>query len=149
MHGLAIESERNRQCMVEAGVVNAMVHVITKSFKQGKTRCLEEALIVLRLLWSSAAMVNNMKHLVGENLDFINSLTWILQLHKVDNNVKMVNEVMPILKSTIEVANSTLLGILKPEFFIEIVTVIENNKTLSLQAIKSGFACPYRNVPIG
>ncbi|KAE9585634.1 putative aminoacyltransferase, E1 ubiquitin-activating enzyme [Lupinus albus] len=137
MHGLAIESERNRQCMVEAGVVNAMVHVITKSFKQGRTRCLEEALTILCLLWNSAAMVNNMKHLVGENLDFINSLTWILQLHQVDNNVKMVNEVIPILKSTIEVANSTILGNLKLEFFIEIISIIKNNRALSLHAIKS------------
>ncbi|CAL0332156.1 unnamed protein product [Lupinus luteus] len=149
MHGLAIESERNRQCMVEAGVVNAMVHVIAKSFKQGRTRCLEEALIILRLLWNSAAMVNNMKHLVGENFDFINSLIWILQLHKVDNNIKMVNEVMPILKSTIEVANSTIVGNLKLDFFIEIVSVIENNRALSLQAIKSALHVLIETCPLG
>ncbi|KAK7261163.1 hypothetical protein RIF29_27468 [Crotalaria pallida] len=151
MHALAMESERNRKCMAEAGVAEVMVQEITKSFKQGRTTCLVEALTILRLLWSTSAMVNNMKHLVGENLDFINSLTWILQQHhdEADNIIKMVNEAMPILKSTIEVANSTLLGSLNHEFFKEMVSVIKNNRALSLQAIKSALHVLIETCPLG
>ncbi|KAJ1414247.1 Zinc finger, RING/FYVE/PHD-type [Sesbania bispinosa] len=128
MHDLATQSERNRTCMAEAGVAKAMVMVIKNNFKEGKTTCLEEALRVLRLLWNPTMM----KPLVGEDLDFINSLTWILQLH----NVKMVNEVMPLLKLTIEVVDSTLFGSLRLEFFEEMVRVLKRRE-LSQQAIKS------------
>lgn len=90
---------------------------------------------------------NNMRPLVGETLDFINSLTWILQL-RIDNQVKMVNEAMPILKLTIEVTDSTLLGNLNHEFFREIVSVMRN-RALSQHAIKSALHVLIETCPLG
>ncbi|XP_027343353.1 E3 ubiquitin-protein ligase PUB23-like [Abrus precatorius] len=152
LHALAIESERNRRCMASAGVDEAMVHVIIKSFKQGKTTsCLEEALRILRLLWSPSVVAdnnnNNMKLMVGENIDFLNSLTWVLQLH-VNNKVKIINEAMPILKMVIEVKDSTPLGNLKLEFFGVIVSVMKN-RALSQQAIKSALHVLIETCPLG
>ncbi|XP_027348689.1 E3 ubiquitin-protein ligase PUB23-like [Abrus precatorius] len=139
LHALATESERNRTCMNEEGVAKAMVKVINKNFKEGNTTCIEEAMRIVHLLWNNQAMRmmtnNNMKNLVGENLDFINSLTWVLKLH-LNNNIKLVNEAVPLLKLTIEVADSTLLGSLSLEFFKEIVKVLKK-RALSQQAIKS------------
>ncbi|XP_061353670.1 E3 ubiquitin-protein ligase PUB23-like [Gastrolobium bilobum] len=146
LHDLATESERNRRCMASSGVAKAMVHLITKSFKQGNTTSLEESLRILRLLCSSD-MVDNMKHLVGENFDFLNSLTWILQL-EMDNDVKMINEAMPILKLAIEVKDSTPLGNLKLEFFRPIVSVLRN-RAISQHAIKSALHVLIETCPLG
>ncbi|KAG4387088.1 hypothetical protein JHK82_031139 [Glycine max] len=142
LHGLAT-TERNRICMAEAGVAKAMIKLINKSFKEGNTNlnnttCIEKVLRIVHVLWSNDQ--SSMKStLVGENnLDFINSLTWILKVHLDDNNIKMVNEAMPLLKLTIEVAaDSTLLGSLGLEFFKEIVRVLRKRALLSQQAIKS------------
>ncbi|KAK7375229.1 hypothetical protein VNO78_35923 [Psophocarpus tetragonolobus] len=150
LHVLAIENERNRRCMASAGVAEAMVHVITKSFTQGRTTsCVEEALRILRLLWSNANMVdnNNMKRLVGENFDFLNSLTWVLQL-QTKNNVKVINEAMPILKLVIESKDSTRLGNLKLEFFKVVVSVMKNRE-VSQQAIKSALHVLIETCPLG
>ncbi|KAK7324830.1 hypothetical protein VNO77_28702 [Canavalia gladiata] len=152
LHALATESERNRRCMASAGVAEAMVHhVIIKSFKQGKTMSsLEEALKILCLLWSPAYLVdnrNNLKNLIAENFDFLNSLTWILQLH-INKNVKIINEAMPILKLAVEVTDSTPLGNLEIEFFRVIVSVMKN-RALSQQAIKSALNVLIETCPLG
>ncbi|XP_020203428.1 E3 ubiquitin-protein ligase PUB23 [Cajanus cajan] len=143
LHALASQSERNRICMAEAGVAKAMVKVINQNFQNRNTTCMEEALRVVHLLWNTDH--NGMRTLVGENFDFINSLTWILQ-HHLDNK-KMVNEAMTLLKLTIEVADSTLLGSLSLEFFKEIVRVLRN-KALSQQAIKSALHVLTQTLPV-
>ncbi|XP_061374503.1 E3 ubiquitin-protein ligase PUB23-like [Gastrolobium bilobum] len=148
MLALATESERNRTCMAEEGVAKAMVMLINKNFKEGKNNCPEEALRIVHLLWNIPTMVNNMKHLVGKNLDFINSLTWILQLH-MDHNFKMVNEALTLLKLTIEVADSTPLGSLNLEFFREIMRVLRKRALLSQQAIKSALHVLIKTCPLG
>ncbi|OIW08461.1 hypothetical protein TanjilG_03137 [Lupinus angustifolius] len=143
---LATESERNRMCMVEEGVTKTMVMLINKSFKEGKTTCLEEVIKILRLLWNTQTMAHsNMQPLIG---DFIKSLTWILKL-KVDNNVKLVNKAMPLLKSTIEVYDSNRLGSLNIEFFREMVTVLRKKKSLSQPAIKSALHVLIETCPLG
>ncbi|CAJ1956225.1 unnamed protein product [Sphenostylis stenocarpa] len=150
LHNLAVENERNIRCMASAGVAEAMVHVITNRFRQDKTAsCVEEALRILRLLWSSANVVekNHMKSLVGQNCDFLNSLTWVLQLQS-KNNVKVINEAMPILKLTIEAKDSTPLGSLRLEFFRVIVSVMKNRE-LSQQAIKSALHVLIETCPFG
>ncbi|TKY67015.1 E3 ubiquitin-protein ligase PUB23 [Spatholobus suberectus] len=146
LHALASQSERNRTCMAEAGVAKAVIKVINKNFKEGNTTCIEEALRLVHLLWNNH---NSMKTLVGGNLDFINSLTWVLKLHLNDNNnIKMVNEAMPLLKLTIQVADSTLLGSLSLEFFKEVVSVLRK-RALSQQAIKSALHVLTETIPLG
>jgi len=150
LHKLAVESERNRRCMASAGVAEAMVHVIAKSFTQDKTTpCVEEALRILRLLWSSANAVDNnyMKRLLGQNFDFLNSLTRVLQL-QTKNKVKVINEAMAILKLTIEAEDSTPLGNLGVEFFRMVVNVMKNRE-VSLQAMKSALFVLIETCPLG
>ncbi|XLS50240.1 hypothetical protein HN51_010917 [Arachis hypogaea] len=147
LHGFAMESERTRTCMAEAGVANAMVIFINQRFQQGKTMCLEEALRILHLTWNIPSRTN-MKALVGENLDFINSLTWILHLNVHNNNVKIVNEAMPLLKLTIQNTNSTILGNLNFQFFKEMVRVL-GKRTISQQALKSTLQILIETCPLG
>ncbi|MED6119366.1 hypothetical protein PIB30_011169 [Stylosanthes scabra] len=146
LHGFAMESERNRASIAEAGVANAMVMLINHSFKQGKTMmCLEEALTILHVTWNIPCRTN-MKALVGENLDFINSLTWILNNN--NNNVKIVNQAMPLLKLTIENTNPTILGNLNFQFFKEMVRVL-GKRTISQQALKSTLQILTETCPLG
>ncbi|KAJ1400012.1 Zinc finger, RING/FYVE/PHD-type [Sesbania bispinosa] len=144
LHALATESERNRRCMAESGVAKAMIRLITKIFKQGNTTFLEESLRILRLLWSDNV---NMKRLIDESFDFFNSLTWILQLHH--NDVKVINEAMPIMKLAIEVKDSTFLGNLKVEFFRGIIMSVLKNRAISQQAIKSALHVLIETCPLG
>ncbi|KAJ7981242.1 RING-type E3 ubiquitin transferase [Quillaja saponaria] len=140
MKALAMENERNRSVMAEAGVAKALISLITRSFKEGRsssTTCILEALRILRLVWSNPS--SNIKPLVIENLEFINSLTWVLQEVHHDDHHKVVNEAMPVLQTTIRAASSSLLSRLKLEFFNEIVAVLKTHKLVqvSQQAIKS------------
>lgn len=146
---LAKQSERNRICMVEVGVTKAMVMVIKKKFKEGNTNGLEEGLKIIRLLWNEAMINNMMKPLVGKNMDFINSLTWILKIYIDANNFEMVNEVMPLLKLTIDVVDSNLLGNLNIEFFVTMVRVLRKRGLYSKQAIKSALYVLIETCPLG
>ncbi|CAI8616190.1 unnamed protein product [Vicia faba] len=137
IHDLAKQSERNRTCMVEVGVTKAMVMVIRKSFKQGNTICLEEGLKTISLLWHEAMVKNMIKPLVGGNMEFINSLAWILKIYIDNNDVKMVNEVMTLMKLTIDIVDSSLIGNLNIEFFRQIVRVLQKRGLFSKQTIKS------------
>ncbi|KEH40877.1 spotted leaf protein, putative [Medicago truncatula] len=136
---VAKQTERNRTCMVKVGVTKTMIMVIKKKFKQGNTIGLEEALKITRLLWNEATINNSVKLLVGKNMDFMNLLTWILKIYIDNNNFEMVNEVMPVLKLTIDVVDSNLLRNLNIEFFI----------TFSKQAIKSVLHVLIETCPFG
>ncbi|XP_028808351.1 E3 ubiquitin-protein ligase PUB23-like [Neltuma alba] len=145
LHTLATENQRNLKCMAESGVAESMIHLITKKSKElgNNTNSLEQSLRILGLLSSW----DNIKPLVVQNIDFIKSLTWILQLHE-DTNVNLINEAMPVLKSTIELADSTHLGSLKPEFFSEITRVLRN-RSISQQAMKSALHILIETCPLG
>ncbi|KAJ7012278.1 E3 ubiquitin-protein ligase PUB24-like [Populus alba x Populus x berolinensis] len=93
LEALAAENERNRTCMVEAGVAKAMVLFIIKCFKEGKTTGLEEGLRILYLIWNQSQEIMS---LVRENQEFIDSLTWILRC-KIDNHVAVKTHAMLVL----------------------------------------------------
>lgn len=148
LHALATEDDnhRNLRCMAEAGVAESMIPLITNRSKElgnNSSNWFEQALRILRLLWNN----NNIKPLLIQNTDFIKSLTSILQLH-VDSNLNLVNEAMPVLKSTIALADSTLLGSLKLEFFREITRVLKN-RAISQQSIKSALHILIETCPLG
>ncbi|KAI9094249.1 hypothetical protein K1719_021263 [Acacia pycnantha] len=151
-HTLATENQRNLKCMAESSVAESMIHLITnKSNELGNSNTnysleLEQSLRILRLLWGTSC--DNIKPLLVHSIDFIKSLTRILHLHDVDANFNLINEAMLVLKSTVELADSTLLGSLKPEFFIEITRILRNRST-SQQAMKSALKILIETCPLG
>ncbi|KAG6789140.1 hypothetical protein POTOM_005230 [Populus tomentosa] len=132
LEALAAENERNRTCMVEAGVAKAMVLFIIRCFKEGKTTGLEEGLRILYLIWNQSQEI---KPLVRENQEFIDSLTWILRC-KIDNHVAVKTHAMLVLHKTICVVCPKILERLKVDFFKEIITRVLK-KRISTQAMKS------------
>lgn len=182
LHTLATENSRNLKCMVESGVAESMIQLITNEYvgltsclrstrmrdeEKSSSQCLQDAgnksnelgnnntssieqsLRIVRLLWSGNNCDNMIKPLVVHNMDFIKSLTWIIHLHVDTNNVNLLNEAMPVLKSTIELADSTLLGSLKQEFFNEITRVIRKHRSISQQAMKSALHILIETCPLG
>jgi hypothetical protein len=133
MEALAKENERNRTCMVEAGVTKAAVLFIIKCFKEGKTAGLEEVLRILYLIWNPSQEI---KLLVRENQDFIDSLTWILRYDQINNHVDVKSHAMLLLHKTTEIVCQKLLESLKVDFFKEIITRVLR-KRISKQAVKS------------
>ncbi|KAJ6904701.1 E3 ubiquitin-protein ligase PUB24-like [Populus alba x Populus x berolinensis] len=133
MEAIAKENERNRTCMVEAGVTKAAVLFIIKCFKEGKTAGLEEVLRILHLIWNQSQEI---KLLVRENQDFIDSLTWILRCDQIDNHVDVKTHAMILLHKTTEIVCQKLLESLKVDFFKEIITRVLR-KRISKQAVKS------------
>ncbi|KAA8544357.1 hypothetical protein F0562_022375 [Nyssa sinensis] len=117
MEVLVGESQRNQRCMVEAGVINAMVLLIIRCFKEGRSNGLEEALRILHLIWTPTA---ENKQLVKGNFEFLESIIWVLQ-SGVDNHVDVKSQAVLVLKMMIEFVSPTLLETLKLDFFKQIV----------------------------
>ncbi|XP_052190482.1 E3 ubiquitin-protein ligase PUB24-like [Diospyros lotus] len=133
--------EKNRVCMAEAGVVKAMVSNITRFFMEKETNGIEEALKILHLVWKP-----NMesKQLVKENFDLIESLLWVLRF---SNQIAVKTHAILVLKLILEVASSSLLERLKPQFFNQIVKVLTDVKACQ-QATKAALhvlieVCPW------
>ncbi|GLU19113.1 hypothetical protein SLE2022_353790 [Rubroshorea leprosula] len=145
LEALAKENERNRKCMEESGVAKAMALFMIRCFKEGRViSVLEEALSILHLTWSQS---DEIKGLVNENHDFIDSLTWVLRLSEIGNDQVVVKtKALLVLKQVMEIAKTRLLERLKPEFFKEITGFLR--KRISQQATKSALqilaeACPW------
>ncbi|KAJ6425136.1 hypothetical protein OIU84_025832 [Salix udensis] len=132
LEALAAENERNRACMVEAGLEKSMVLFIIKCFKEGKTAGLEESLRILHLIWNPSQEI---KILVRENQEFIDSLTWILRC-KIDNHVAVKTHAMLVLQKTIDVVCQKQPERLNVDFFKDIITRVLR-KRISKLAIKS------------
>ncbi|GKU93742.1 hypothetical protein SLEP1_g7310 [Rubroshorea leprosula] len=145
LEALAKENERNRKCMEGAGVAKGMALFMIRCFKEGRViSVLEEALSILHLTWSQS---DEIKGLVNENHDFIDSLTWVLRLSEIGSDQVVVKtKALLVLKQVMEVAKTRLLERLKPEFFKEITGFLR--KRISQQATKSALqilaeACPW------
>ncbi|KAF8039364.1 hypothetical protein BT93_B1793 [Corymbia citriodora subsp. variegata] len=141
---LAKENERNRTCMVEAGVANAMIGVIIKCFKQSSTACLDEALRILHSTWSPTT---ELKDLVKENYCFIDSLAWVLQFRMGYDGIESKTRVLAIMKNVMEIANVSLFERLKLDLFKSLLKILRDTR-MSQQGIKSALlvlidACPW------
>ncbi|KAL3828619.1 hypothetical protein ACJIZ3_017421 [Penstemon smallii] len=131
MDELAKESEKNQKCMAEAGVPKAMVFFIMKCFREGKISCLglEEALRILQLTCKHSI---EFKHIVEDNLDFIQSILWVLKDHNNNNQeIRNFDTIIPhalaVLKKVTEVASSNLIETLSLDLFKQIVNLLRNS----------------------
>ncbi|KAI3461245.1 hypothetical protein Pfo_017908 [Paulownia fortunei] len=138
---LAAENEKNQQCMAEAGVPKAMVFFILRCFREGKTLGLEEAFRILQLTWTPTT---ENKQLVENNLDFLQSILWVLK-SEMENTVK--THALIVLKKVTEVESSSLMEGLKLEFFAEMVKYLRGN--ISPQAIRAVLHILIQTCPSG
>ncbi|KAF9598108.1 hypothetical protein IFM89_025210 [Coptis chinensis] len=136
---LAAENERNRKCMMEAGVAKAMVSMIIACYKKNVIDGVREALNVLSIISIPIAEINLFIY------DFFDSIAWVLRRGKA-NHVELKTDALLVLKSVVELVCSSLLERLKPDFIVAILEVLRYN--LSPQANKAALqvmldACPW------
>ncbi|CAA6660510.1 unnamed protein product [Spirodela intermedia] len=140
---LASDSESNRRSMVQAGVPKSMVSTIVDSHRRNRPDRVEEALAVLIALKASP---EELKPLIGDNHDLIESLTRALKHASSDSSTNGPrSHAIVFLKCALEVANPTLGERLKSDFFMEVVSVLKARS--SPQTIKAALqvlldACP-------
>ncbi|KAL3569302.1 hypothetical protein D5086_029192 [Populus alba] len=142
MEVLAAENERNRKCMVDAGLPKAMLVFIVSCFENGQVSGIQEALCILRLIKIPRS---ESRVFLCENGKIIESLTWILGC-KMDNYATVKSHAVSVLRILLEDASSSVLKRLKPEFFERIVGVLREK--ITQQGIKDALevlleACPW------
>ncbi|XP_052175984.1 E3 ubiquitin-protein ligase PUB24-like [Diospyros lotus] len=141
LEALAVDENgiRNRKLMVKAGAAKAVAFFVARLYKAGETKGLEEALRILYLL----QVETNLS--LPETEQIIDSLTWVLGLDIDDYEATVKSHAVLILKTIVEKASSSLLEMLKPEFFQRILSAL---RKISQQAIKAACqvmldACPW------
>ncbi|XP_059669852.1 E3 ubiquitin-protein ligase PUB24-like [Cornus florida] len=143
------QNERNRKCMVEAGLTKAVLSLIVTCYRKAQITGLQEALSILYHVRNSTPQT---KLLLIQNDQIVDSLTWVLGLPDIDNiNDDHVTSIkihaLLLLKTITEKANTKVLQRLKPEFFDRIVRVIKQGM-VSQQGINAALnvmleACPW------
>lgn len=139
---LAVENERNRNLMIEAGIPKAIMSYVANCCNENRTTGLEEALSILVLLRVPSA---HAELLVGQNDQIIKSLMWVLGC-EVDNRIAVRSHVLIVLKRMIEAASSSVLERLKSEFFQTIIGLLRNG--ITQQALNASLhilldSCPW------
>ncbi|PNX97175.1 E3 ubiquitin-protein ligase pub23-like protein [Trifolium pratense] len=120
---LAAENERNRKCLLENGVPKSMIMFLVDCYKKGEIlEGIEEALSFLQFV---KVPTEEVKNLLSENDQILDSLTWILS-SEVKNSVAVKSHAVIVLKRFINKCDSILLERLKPEFFEKIVNVLKH-----------------------
>ncbi|KAK4432604.1 E3 ubiquitin-protein ligase PUB24 [Sesamum alatum] len=114
LEALALESERSRVYLVEAGLAKAVASLIVSRYKTGERNGLEEA---LRLLYTVRVPLSQSRGPVTENGEIIDSLMWVFGC---DNKVVKSHAAFA-LKVVVQKANPGMLERLKPEFFRSIL----------------------------
>ncbi|KAL0426593.1 UNVERIFIED_CONTAM: E3 ubiquitin-protein ligase PUB24 [Sesamum latifolium] len=114
LEALALESERSRVCLVEAGLAKSLVSFIVSCYKTGETNGLEEA---LRLLYTVRVPLSQSKGPVAETGDIVDSLMWVFGC----DNKAVKSHAAFALEVVVQKANPGMLERLKPEFFRRIL----------------------------
>lgn len=133
---LAVEYERNRKCMLEAGVDKAIVSFILKCYTSGQILGLEEALSIMYLLRITKFEI---KDILVETNKIVESLTWVLGFddHLIDKHSAMKTHSVLLLKKIIKTASYSVLERLKLEFFERIIVLLRSKNTVSQQGINA------------
>jgi hypothetical protein len=119
---LAAENERNRKCLLENGVPRSMIMFLVDCYKKGEIlEGIEEALSFLQFV---KVPTEEVKNLLSENDQIVDSLTWILS-SEMKNSVAVKSHAVMVLKKFINKCDSILLERLKPDFFDKIVKILK------------------------
>ncbi|KAL4297011.1 hypothetical protein GQ457_12G012620 [Hibiscus cannabinus] len=149
LQSIASENATNKRCMESSGAVEFLASIVSNQdssaaegslcYEFESIRPTDEALSILYNLQLSEASLRN---LMGENGDFIVSLTRVMQRGSYKSRAYAVL----LLKSMVEVVDPMQLPNLRPELFIELVGVLHDQ--ISKQASKASLQflasiCPW------
>jgi len=151
LRSITLESERNRSCLEEAGVVDFLASILktdnstsvqidSDDNESEFTRASDEALNILYHLKISQRQLKNL--IINDGDRFLESLLQILKHSSYQSRAYATM----LLKSVFEVADPTHLISIRPEMFVEIVRVLDDQ--ISQQASKAALKllveiCPW------
>jgi uncharacterized protein YbaR (Trm112 family) len=142
---LAAENERNRKCLLENGVPRSMIMFLVDCYKKGEIlEGIEEALSFLQFV---KVPTEEVKNLLSENDQIVDSLTWILS-SDMKNSVAVKSHAVMVLKKFINKCDSIHLERLKPEFFDKIVKILKYG-VITQQGLCSALHVLLRCCPLG
>lgn len=140
LRSIALESERNKNCLKSAGAIEFLVSTM-KSIQNSTS---EESEAVIELLFHLNPSETQLRNLINnESIQFIESLVQILKLGTSQSRAHATM----LLKSVFEVANPTQLTSVRTELYVEISRVLRDQ--ISHQASKAALKlvielCPWR-----
>ncbi|KAD2804427.1 hypothetical protein R6Q59_030087 [Mikania micrantha] len=128
LENFASESENNRVCLKEAGVVRAMVTIVVSCHQNRVTAGLKEALNVLYLV--RFTQLDETDLILSKHDRIIDSLTWVLDLDACDDlHTTMKFHAIVLLKDIIQDTKLHVLERLNRGFFKTIVIILQHLKT--------------------
>ncbi|KAL2503096.1 E3 ubiquitin-protein ligase [Forsythia ovata] len=139
LRSIASQNETNKRCMETAGTAEFLASLIMKKTVEASSAEVSEDVIELRrasdealsLLYHLHLSGSGLKSLLENNIEFIESLTSVMQSGNYDSRVYAVM----LLKSMFEVDDLKQPINLRPEFFFELVDIL--NDQISQAASKS------------
>uniref|UniRef100_A0A0A0KJY2 U-box domain-containing protein n=2 Tax=Cucumis sativus TaxID=3659 RepID=A0A0A0KJY2_CUCSA len=139
LKAIALENERNRNLVAQSDGAFDFLAMVIKSGGSNNIASIELAVEILFHIKSSQT---HLKNLVNGDVDFINSLTFVLQ----NGNCQSRAYAVMLLKSSLELADPIRLMSIERELLREIVRVIHDH--ISHQASKSALkvlaeVCPW------
>ncbi|XP_010543866.1 PREDICTED: E3 ubiquitin-protein ligase PUB24 [Tarenaya hassleriana] len=124
IEALAMESDRNRRLMVEAGVQRSMISFIVKSFNEGIIEGIEESLHVLHLIGVPS---DEARTILMDDDRILESLTWILRMESDTIKIMMNRSyTIELLRTLTEHTSSHIVERLNPEVFRGILGFIRD-----------------------
>eukprot|EP00256_Glycine_max_P056390 XP_014623895.1 LOW QUALITY PROTEIN: E3 ubiquitin-protein ligase PUB24-like [Glycine max] len=119
---LAAESERNKKCLLEAGVPRAMIMFIVNCYKKGQIqKGLEEALSILQFVKIPR---EECAILLKDNDQILDSLAWLLSHDEMENSIAVKSHAVQVLKIISKDDMCRVLERLKPSFFETMVKIL-------------------------
>ncbi|KAI3817097.1 hypothetical protein L1987_10885 [Smallanthus sonchifolius] len=131
LENLASESEKNRVCLKEVGVVRAMFTLVVSCYENCIIAGLKEALNILYLVRFRQDETHS---ILSKHDRIISSLAWVLDLDACDDvYTTMKFHAMVLLKDIIQNAKSHVLERLNQDFFKTIVLILQRRKSNNLE----------------
>lgn len=139
LRSIASHNETNKRCMETAGTAEFLASLIVKKTVEASSAEVSEDVIELRRASDEALSIlchlqlsgSGLKSLLQNNIELIESLTSVMQSGSYDSRVYAVM----LLNSMFEVADPNQPICLRPEFFLELVDIL--NDQISQKASKA------------
>lgn len=143
---LAAENERNRKCLLESSVPKAVIMFIVDCYRKGEIQeGVEEALSFLQFV---KVPREETMLLLAENDQVLDSLTWVLTC-EMKNSMSVKSHAVLVLKRFIYKGDPSIVERLKPEFFENIMKVLQHGViSITQQGLHAALhillsACPW------
>ncbi|KAF3439484.1 hypothetical protein FNV43_RR17762 [Rhamnella rubrinervis] len=147
LRSIACQSERNKNCLEEAGAIEFLISLMKKKKKKSEpssTTALETAIEVLFHFKGSETRLRNL--MKEEDSDVV--IESLVRVLKCGNNKSRAHATI-LLDSLLEVADPIQLVSLKTELFREVVNVLRDHHKISQQASKAALKLLVETTPWG